>query len=1255
MRTFHSGAVLALLLSAVSLASTPAWALTSDMAILKTGPATVSAGNNISYTIQVTNHGPDPALNAGMSDAVPAGTTFVSFTSDPSYSCGALPAVGGTGNIVCSNGSMAVNATATFTLVVHVPASTLSGTSVGNVASTGSANTEGAPGNEVSVVFTTVAATPNLSVAKAGPAVVTAGLGATYTIDIANSGPSDAHGVTLFDPLPAGTTFTSRTQNTGPAFACTDPTVGTTGPITCTLATLAAGASAHFTIQVGIDPNAPNGFVISNTTLAFTTDTDTDNTNNSSTTTATVSAAANLRAQKTAPATATAGQNLTFNLGIDNLGPSNSQNATLVDFIPPGTTYQGIAQTGGPPFGCTVPAVGGTGTVSCSITTLNAGASATFDLVVAVDAATPPGSVIGNGANANSPSTPDPDNSNDTAFTATTVTTSANIGVSKSGPPTVVAGTDITYSIAAGNGGPSDATSFTLSDVIPPGTTFVSGAQTLGPAFSCSFPAVGGGGTMICSTPSLPMGQFGVFSLVVHVPSGYGGGPVNNTATLLSATPDPVLADNTSSVVTTVSASADVQVSKTGPASVTAGTNITYNVGVTNTGPSDAQAVSLSDALPPNTTFVSYTQNTGPAFSLTTPAAGGTGTVTSTVAALPSGSSATFTLVLAVAAAAPNGASLANTVTASSTTADPAPGNNSATSTATVVSSADVQVSKTGPASVTAGTNIAYNLGVTNAGPSDAQSLSLSDPLPANTTFVSYTQNTGPAFSLTTPAVGGTGTVTSTIANLPSGASATFTLVLAVAASAPNAASLANTVTASSTTTDPAPGNNSATSTATVATSADMQVTKSGPATIDAGSNITYTITATNAGTSDAQAVSLSDTLPANTTFVSLVQGSGPSFTLTTPAVGAPGTVTATLATLPAAASATFTLVLKVASATASGSSIANTATVSSTTTDPTPGNNSATSTATVTTSADLVVTKTGPPSLPTSSTITYNLSLSNNGPSDALTVSLADTLPAGTTFVSLTQLTGPTFSCTTPAVGSPGTVTCTLASLPATSGAMFTLVVQALPTLLGGSVVTNTATATTATTDPTPADNTASAVTNITAITSFSGPSATGSGTVTATFVGGGPACAFATARLIPVSGDPASPKAMLSGVSFPHGLFTFTTSNCVPGSTLNFVITYPADVERAQYWKYGPTPGAPTPHWYILPATFSGQVATFSITDGQMGDDDLIANGAIVDQGGPGFGSPPVPTLSEWMQLLLAALLLAAGMVALRRRMRG
>jgi hypothetical protein len=95
---------------------------------------------------------------------------------------------------------------------------------------------------------------------------------------------------------------------------------------------------------------------------------------------------------------------------------------------------------------------------------------------------------------------------------------------------------------------------------------------------------------------------------------------------------------------------------------------------------------------------------------------------------------------------------------------------------------------------------------------------------------------------------------------------------------------------------------------------------------------------------------------------------------------------------------------------------------------------------------------------------------------------------------------------------------------------------------------------------------------------------------------------------------------------------------------------------VAGTQYWKYGPTPGPAAAHWYVLPATITGNTVVFTITDGGLGDDDLLGNGTIVDQGGPGIPGPPgsataIPTLSQWAMALMALLLLAIGMHRRRR----
>jgi uncharacterized repeat protein (TIGR01451 family) len=519
----------------------------------------------------------------------------------------------------------------------------------------------------------------------------------------------------------------------------------------------------------------------------------------------------------------------------------------------------------------------------------------------------------------------------------------ADLSITKTDSPDPVApGTNLTYRIQVANAGPDAATAVTVTDVIPLDTTFVSLAW---PAdWTCLKPIIGGSGAISCTISTLGVGANASFTLVVNVTAG-DGATITNTATVGSATTDLNTGNNTATTTTKVRKQADLAVTKAdAPDPVVAGSDLTYDIALNNFGPNGAVNVSLTDATPANTTFLSFAQTGGPAFTCSAPAVGGTGTVSCTISFFGAGANATFRLLVRVNASTPNGTTLSNTATVTSDTFDPCPGNNSATATTTVVARADLSVTKSdAPDPVNAGGNITYTIKVANAGPSDAQNVSLSDATPANTTFVSITQTAGPAFTCTSPALGGTGTTTCTIATFAASATASFSLVVNVNANTPNGTTVSNTATLSSSTTDNVPGNNSATATTTVKAGADLSVAKTGPAEQGAGFDIAYTITAANSGPTDADSVVLSDTVPTNTTFVSFTQNTGPTFTCNTPIAGGTGTVSCGIQSLAASATATFTLVVKVNPDVVDGTTISNTASVSSPTSDPNQANNSST------------------------------------------------------------------------------------------------------------------------------------------------------------------------------------------------------------------------------------------------------------------------------------------------------------------------
>ncbi|MDY6990951.1 MAG: choice-of-anchor U domain-containing protein, partial [Thermodesulfobacteriota bacterium] len=95
-----------------------------------------------------------------------------------------------------------------------------------------------------------------------------------------------------------------------------------------------------------------------------------------------------------------------------------------------------------------------------------------------------------------------------------------------------------------------------------------------------------------------------------------------------------------------------------------------------------------------------------------------------------------------------------------------------------------------------------------------------------------------------------------------------------------------------------------------------------------------------------------------------------------------------------------------------------------------------------------------------------------------------------------------------------------------------------------------------------------------------------------------------------------------------YPYGFFSFVVQNVDIGGATTVTIYLPEDASPTIYYKYGPEPENPEPHWYEFMydgktrtgAVIAGSKITLYFVDGQRGDDDLQANGTIVDQGGPG-----------------------------------
>jgi len=193
-----------------------------------------------------------------------------------------------------------------------------------------------------------------------------------FSIEVTNSGPSDAAAVTLTDDVPANTTFHSFGQLDGPVFTCTNPNEGETGTTTCTIPTLLRGDKAVFVATYVVD-TVSNGTIISNTASVSSTTDDPNIDNNSEIAAATV---------VNAPCTLSTPDNITT--GVD----TGQAGAVVTYATPTGTGDCGSPTTG--EGGETIPAIScnppsgsffgvGTTTVLCASIT---GATVSFQVTV---------------------------------------------------------------------------------------------------------------------------------------------------------------------------------------------------------------------------------------------------------------------------------------------------------------------------------------------------------------------------------------------------------------------------------------------------------------------------------------------------------------------------------------------------------------------------------------------------------------------------------------------------------------------------------------------------------------------------------------------------------------------------------------------------------------------------------------------------------------------------------------------------------
>jgi uncharacterized repeat protein (TIGR01451 family) len=600
----------------------------ADLSITKTDNVDpVAAGDNITYTVTVSNAGPNEAAFVRVNDTLPAGVTLVS-TSGCLEDPAAIPQ--------CTLGDIAAGASASYTVTVTVAADTAAGTVLTNAATAITSTNELDPSNNSTTEDTLVQAISDLAVSKVDNIdPVTAGQALSYTITVVNNGPSDAQNVQVSETLPANVSLVSTSG------CAEDPSAVPQ----CSLGSLAAGASSSYVVNVMVDPSATG--VLSNTVTVGSDSTDPDNSNDSDTETTALGTMADLSVMKVDDIDpAPPGTTVTYTITVSNTGPSTAVNVVATDTLPAGVT---LVSTNG----C---AEDPTGIPSCSLGNILPGNSAQYTVSVTIDNGT--AGTITNTVSVSS-DTSDPNPGNNTA-SEDTVAEAADLSVSKvDNVDPVRAGENVTYTITVNNAGPSPAQNVVVTDTLPAGVSLVA---TSGCAEDPS-------AVPTCSLGTIAVNGSAQYTVTVAVDAALPAGTIHNAVSVTADTFDPNTGNNDNGEDTQVITEADLAVNKIAHPSgwIPLGGTVSYEIIVTNNGPSDAVNVSSTEALPAGLTF---SDTSG---CLEDP----NGVPTCSLGTLNPGQSVTYWVNTTVNEIA-NG-TFSNTVTVGSDTTDPNPDNNEST------------------------------------------------------------------------------------------------------------------------------------------------------------------------------------------------------------------------------------------------------------------------------------------------------------------------------------------------------------------------------------------------------------------------------------------------------------------------------------------------------------------------------------------------------------------------------------------------
>ncbi|MCB1029049.1 MAG: DUF11 domain-containing protein [Microthrixaceae bacterium] len=737
------------------------------------------------------------------------------------------------------------------------------------------------------------------------------------------------------------------------------------------------------------------------------------------------------------------GEQATFRLDVLNNGPAPAVGPIrVVDQVPVGLSDIAAAGDG---WACDVAGQ----TVTCTQAGPLAVDGSLPEIVVTATVDGDATSTLNNTATVDS-ATADHLLDNNTDNAEVDVTPAADLSLDKAhATDAFVVGSTGTYTLQVSNKGPSaavgtEAKPITVTDTLPEGLVPTTAAGT---DWTCDLD----GQDVTCTIVGIFADDVAlpVISLDVSVEVAAEGGVTNTGVVAPGDTVDPIGDNNTDEDPTDVLPAADLSITKSPNGPFTPGETDSYDLQVTNGGPSaDPGPITVVDTYP---TELAYSAN------LTTDDwecddDADLREVTCTYRPSgphPVGDLKPLTLEFDVAHDVAAEVEIVNAARVSSPTIDPNPDNDSSDGRTTTKPKADLVVDKRHAGDFRVGTPGSWLLTVGNNGPSTVAGVTtVTDTLPDG---IGYIDAVGDGWLCAE--ADGTVTCASSAAVAPGASFPAITMTVTVGPAAYPEVTNTAKVDAPEGITDTDAGNNSDDDQVTVGPLADLAVTKTHEGDFTVGVDGTFTVDVTNLGsTEDPGPLTVVDTLPAGLTFASggnedwSCEATGPTVTcVRTDGLGVDE-------------STSFPIRVDVGTEAEGG--VTNTVTVSSPTPDPVEDNDGAIDEVVVVPSADLSLTKTHSGNFVVGRAGTWTLQLVNNGPSVSRgPITVSDTVPSG---FEVTGAAGEGWNCTVEAQD----VTCVLADDLALGDAT-PVTVDVVPQAGAEGTATNTATVAATTGDP--------------------------------------------------------------------------------------------------------------------------------------------------------------------------------------------